>query len=68
MCFWFLPPRVVAVGPGAVCVCGGRAARGGGGVEGDLCEGDLRGWVRMTAGVAASVEGAGARGVCTHEG
>lgn len=49
------------------CV-GGLAARGGGGEEGDLCEGDLRGWVRMTACVASSVEGAGTRGVCTREG
>ena len=48
-------------------VWGGRASRGGGGVEGDLCEGDLRGWVRMTACVASSVEGAGTRGVCTRE-
>ena len=59
MCVRFLPPRVAA---------GGQGARGGGGVKGDLCEGDLRGWVSVTACVATSVEGAGTCGVCTGEG
>lgn len=46
----------------------GRCERGRGGAEGDLCEGDLRGWVRVAACVATSVEGAGTCGVCMGEG